>query len=166
MGKYIRGAVDEELSLTTLGPKTVAQTPFDQTVVDRMLVSSIVATYSMKEFTQGADDGPILVGIAHSDYTASEIEEWIENLGSWAESDLVGQEVNSRKCRLVGQFDTPSSATETVVLNDGKPIKSKLNWILNQGQTLDLWGYNLGTSALATTVPIVRANGHVNLWAR
>ncbi len=166
MGKYIRGRVDEELTMTTLAAKTLVSTIFASTVNERTLVSSIVARWSLRDFTPGSMDGPIMVGVAHSDYSDSEIEEVIENTGTWNEGDLVSQEIGARKVRIIGIFENPSDASDAVVLNDGKPIKTKLNWILLQAQSLRLWGYNLGSSAFATTAPVTQCEGHANLWPR
>ncbi len=166
MGRYLKGIVDTSLSLTTLGAKSLAKGNFDNVVNERTLVSSVVASYSLRSFTQGTDDGPIMVGLAHSDYDVAEIEAYIENTGSWNEGDMVSQEVGKRKIRIVGIFDVPANALEVSVLNDGKPIKSKLNWVLLQSQTVAVWAYNLGASALATTVPVVQIEGHANLWPR
>ncbi len=166
MGKYIRGDMDEQLSLGTLAAKTAVKGNFDQTVNERTFVSSVVATWALSEFTKSSGDGPILVGLAHSDYSAAEIEAVIENAGSWNEGDLVAQEVGARKIRRIGIFATPDDEAQTVVLNDGRPIKSKLGWTLLQGQTLAQWAYNLGTSALATTAPTLNTQGHANLWPR
>ncbi len=166
MRKYIRGSVDETLALTTLAARTVVSAPFDESVIERTLVSSIVATYSIRGLTPAGDVGPILVGIAHSDYTAPEIEAVIENTGSWNEGDKVSQEVAGRQIRIIGVFDNPEDALKAVTLNDGKPIRTKLNWILTTGQTLKLFCYNLGESAVVTTVPDVDCQGHANLWPR
>jgi len=108
--------------------------------------------------------GPIVVGVAHSDYSDSEVEAWFENTGSWEQGDKIQQEVARRKIRLVGVFDTPESASHVLVLNDGKPIRTKCGWMLTTGQTLKVWAYNAGTSALSNTVPIVEQSGHANLW--
>ncbi len=151
---------------STLAPSTGNTEAFDETVNERTLVSSVVATYSMNNFTPVASAGPVLVLLAHSDYSSAEIEEFIENTGSWDEGDLVNQEIASRKIRKIGVFETIGDVTDEVVLNDGKPVKTKLNWILNQGQTLQMMGYNLGTAAFTTTAPVVRADGHANLWPR
>ncbi len=166
MGRYIRGSVDESISGGTLAAKDVIALDFDDTVNERSLVSSIVATYSLTNWTKSSGVGPVLVGIAHSDYDAAEIEAYIEATDSWNEGDKVAQEVSKRLIRRIGIFDTPDDASETVVLNDGVLIKTKLNWILNQSQTLGLWIYNLGTAAFLTTDPVVHAEGHVNLWPR
>lgn len=166
MGKYIRGTIDESTSFAALASKTVISAAFDQVVVDRMLCSSVKAIYSLRDFTPAVNSGPILVGIAHSDYSAAEIEEFLETSDSWDEGNKVEQEIANRLIRRVGTFQSPALATESVSLNDGKPIRTKLNWILNQGQTLQLWVYNLGSAAVATTTPVVDLAGQANLWAR
>ena len=167
MGRYIRGNVDENLALGTLAAGSLISAIFDETVNGRTFISSLVASWSLSNMTPGDNDGPIVVGVAHSDYNDAEIEAFIENTGSWNEGDMVqSREVGKRLIRKIGQFPVPASSTVGVVLNDGKPIKTKLNWILNQGQTLRYWAYNPGSSALATTDPDVRLQGHVNLWPR
>ncbi len=167
MGRYIRGNVDEGMSLGTLAAATGIIVPFDETVNERTLVSSIEAAYALSDVTPGAGIGPVIVGVAHSDYTLAEIEEWIENTGSWNEGDMISsREIGRRLIRRVGTFDEPGSATATVTLNDGKPVKTKLNWVLLQGQGLSLWAYNKGSAAFATTSPSVFCDGHVNLWPR
>ncbi len=164
--RYLRGRVDESVNLGTLAAKTLVSAAFDETVNERTLISSVHAIWTMREYTPAAGDGPILVGLAHSDYTDAEIEEVIENAGSWNEGDKVSQEMAKRLVRQVGVFDADSGKTAAGIytLNDGMPVKTKLNWILLQAQTLDLWSYNMGTSPLATTAPIVAIEGHANLW--
>jgi len=166
MGKYLRGAVDESLSMATLASKTLVLAIFDETVNERTLVSSLVANWSMRNFTPIASAGPVLVGVSHSDYSAAEIEAYIEATGSWNEGNMTQQEIAKRKIRRIGVFDTPDAAEDSAVLNDGRPIKTKLNWILLQGQSLNQWSYNLGAAAFATTIPVVDVSGHVNLWPR
>ncbi len=167
MGRYIRGQVDEEIALGTLASKTLVSQIFDETVNERTLVTSLIATHTMSSFTPADNIGPIMVGVAHSDYSDAEIEEFIENTGSWNEGDKVSQEVGKRLIRQIGVFDSKASGgTLDVVLNDGKPIKTKLKWILLQGQSLRQWCYNLGGSPVATTVPDVHMQGHVNLFPK
>ncbi len=168
MGRYLRGNVDESLGLGTLASRTAVLAAFDETVVERTLVSSIVATWRLADMTQGAGIGPIMVGVAHSDYTQAEIEEWIETTGSWNEGDLIQtKEVSRRLIRNIGTFRGDGvSGVGIDVLTNGKPIKTMLKWILTTGDTLNLWAYNLGGNPLATTVPTVFVQGHANLWPR
>jgi len=161
--RYLKGNIDENLGLGTLASGTLISDTWDETVNERSLVSSVVASWSVDLLT--SPQGPILFGVAHSDYTDAEIEEVIENAGSWNEGDLVSQEKAKRKIRIIGQFVSEELAgTTDVRFNEGKPVKTKLNWILNQGQTLKMWAYNRSDTALATTAPVVRCSGHANIW--
>ncbi len=164
---YIAGKLDHKLQLGTLGAQVVVGSLIGSTVVDTTWVSSVKATYTMNDFTAATDDGPILVGWAHSDYTDAEIEAWIESTSSWDIGNKIAQEVSNRKCKQVGTFfRSPSSATEWIALNEGRMTTTKLGWMLSPSQTLRFWAYNTGSSALATTDPEVRVQGHANLWPK
>ncbi len=122
----------------------------------------------MDQFTPGASDGPILVGIAHEDYTSTEIEEWIEQVLSWDEGDMIGQEIAKRKIRQVGVLNAlvsgGTAANSSWTIADGREITTKAGWIINPTKTIKIWAYNMGSGALSTTDPAVRAQGHANLW--
>ncbi len=165
--RYLRGEVNQTMTLTTLAGRTIAVEVEDETVEESTWLSSVKLTWALSELTPGTDDGPVAVGIAHSDYSSTEIEEWIENTGSWKEGDLVqSREVGKRLIRQVGIFAEPATALAPVTLNDGKPIRTKCGWLLTSGDTIQFWAYNLGTSAFATTAPLVAILGHANLWPR
>ncbi len=167
MGRYIRGNIQVTLNLTTLAP-TTAQLQALGPVTERTLVSSLVCTYTLRSLTEGDNIGPIKVGLAHSDYSLVEIEQWIEQseATSWAEADKVAAEVMGRKIRRVGVFESPGVALGPSSLRDGREVKTKLNWILTVGQTVQIWAYNMGAAAVATTVPDLHVEGHANLWPR
>lgn len=166
MRSYIRGRVNEELDLGTLAAKTVVGGNFDETTTDPVLCSSIVVTVALRDFTPVNNAGPIQVGIAHSDYSDPEIEACLEATGSWDTGNKIEQEISRRLVRSIGVLDIPSDANDSVSLNDGKPIKVKLNWRLGSGDTLKLWAYNLGAAAIATTTPVVSMDGHANLFQK
>ncbi len=163
---YLRGEVDEQFALGTLAANTVITDVVDDTLREKAWLSSVVLTWALDNFTPATTDGPIMVGVAHSDYSTAEIEEWIENAASWHQGDMVAQEIGKRRIRKVGMFrsDAAVTATGAYVLNDGKPIKTKCGWQLITAQTLRFWAYNTGESALATTDPNVHLQGHANLW--
>ncbi len=164
--KYLRGNVEASLALSTLGSNAAIVGTVASSVIERTLVSSLVANWSLKDLTKVVSDGPVLVGVAHSDYSAAEIEEWIENTGGWNEGDLIAQEIAKRKIRIVGVFAAIGAGdTDTAVLQDGKMVKTILNWILTTGQTLDIWAYNAGASGLTGTAQL-HTFGHANLWPR
>ncbi len=157
MSGFFKGNVDEDLGLSALAAATLLSGDFDESTSHSVLMTSLQAVFSMENFTVG--EGPIEVGIAMSDYTSAEIEAVIEATQSWSGVDLIAREVARRLVRRLGIFD--ASKTDDV-LNEGQPIKVKLNWRIPEGRTLKLWAYNHGSGAL-TTGSIVKANGHVNM---
>ncbi len=165
IGKYLKGNIDENFSLGTLASATLVSNTFDESVTEKSLISSIVVTWSVDQLT--SPQGPILFGVAHSDYTDAEIEEVIENAGSWNQGGKIEQERAKRLVRVIGTMVSSELAgTVDVDFNSGRPMKTKLNWSLQTGQTLKIWAYNKSDSALVVTVPIIRANGWANLWVR
>jgi len=162
-GRYLRGRVDESLQLGTLASNTLISNTWDEVAVERTLLSSIVSTWTLDQLT--GSQGPLIFGVAHSDYTDAEIEEVIENTGSWDAGDKISQERAKRLVRQIGVFvgTRPGAELGDVEVNDGKPIKTKLNWILTTGDTLKMWVFNTGL-ALSVTDPQMRAEGHANLW--
>lgn len=163
MAKYVKGQVEETLSLGTLAANTVVSDIFDETLIEAGIITSLVGTWDMDEWTETVGAGPIQVGLAHSDYTDAEILEWVTNTQSWDFADMIQQEVAKRRIRWVGTFAVPT-ALAVSTLNDGLPIKTKLNWRMRTGQSLRLWAFNQGSAAIATTVPLVHLIGHVNIF--
>ncbi len=150
--------VSESQALGTLGAGSLASQVFDDAVSEKMFLLSLEAAWALGEHTP--DQGPITVGIAHSDYTAAEITEWIAATSAWDTGNLVAQEQNSRKIRQVGKF---SGTLAQEVLNDGKQIKTPLRFIVESGQSLQQWAFNQDTSVL-TTGSLVMIEGQV--WAK
>ncbi len=162
--KYLKGQVNHFLSLGTLAAKTLIGENITNTLTEQAWLSSYKGTWSLSELTPATGDGPVMVGIAHSDYSDAEIEAWVENANSWNQADLISQEVARRKIRRVGTFMAGDVAAEPQVLADGRMITTKCGWQVTTGQTVKIWAYNMGSSALATTTPIVNTSGHCNLW--
>ncbi len=162
MGRYIKGNVDEDFALGTLAGNT-AILEASQVVGERTRITSIDCSWTLSDFTPGDNVGPIECGVAHSDYSLAEIEEVLEATSSWNEGDKISQEIQRRLVRRIGVFQH-SDALEDSVLNEGQPIKTRLNWILNAGQGLNFWVYNQGSGSLATTDPNMHIVGHANLF--
>ncbi len=158
--------MNHKISLTTLASKVVVGSAIADVLTNKAWLSSVKATWTLKNFTEGGAIGPIVVGVSHSDYTDTEIEEWIENTASWETKDKIGQEVARRKIRRVGAFRSPNVALGAAVLNEGRMITTKCNWMLEIGQTLKVWAYNSGAGAVATMVPDLRVEGHANIWPK
>ncbi len=167
MRNYIRGNLDLSIAGGTLAGNTALKQDVGDTVDDTTKVTSIVATHTWSGFTGGDNIGPVQVGVAHSDYSLAEISAYINLSTGWSQADLVSREISARKIRRIGTFQVEAaSAGEISVLNDGKPIKTKLNWILSEGQTLAFWMFNTGSAAFATTDPDYNIFGHANLFTQ
>ncbi len=160
--KLIVGSINPPagIVLGTLANKTLISVTVGENPLQEMWLNSVDLSWGMQDLTPG--EGPIVVGIAHEDYTDAEIEEYLENTGSWNPGDLVDQEVAKRKVRVVGQFAGNLGFEET--LNDGKPIRTRCRWRNAENQSLKLWAYNNGGGAL-TTGGVVRpiGNAYLNL---
>ncbi len=163
-GKYLPGNVDRDIPLGTLASNTAILTALPS-VTEKPLLSSIKTTWGLAGVTPADNVGPVIVGYSHSDYTLSEVEAWIERgAGSWSQGDKIAQEISNRLIRKVGQFAIPAAVGESTTLNDGKPIKTKLRWMLITGQTINIWTYNAGSVAFSTTDPNVQVQGKANLF--
>ncbi len=168
MGRYIKGNIDMNVELGTLAGNTGLTTQAPDTVTERALISSVVNSYILSGFTLLDNVGPVMVGVAHGDYTLAEIEEWIELQTGWAEADKVSQERARRKIRRIGVIEMVGGLTGVSrgTLNEGRPVKTKLNWILNSGQSVQFWAYNMGSAAFGSTDPNLHIQGHANLWPK
>ncbi len=162
---YIKGNIDKNIDIGLLVGSTVFISIVNDVVVEKTYCSSIRCSYALNEVTPTTGDGPLTIGVAHSDYSTAEIEAWVERSTSWDKADLIGQEVSNRLIRQIGTFPQPDDVEDISVLNDGKPITTKLGWILRTGQTLTFWIYNSG-GTMETTSPDVSVKGHANLWER
>ncbi len=156
---YRKLPIDAEVLGGTVGANDVTSTLFTAVMTEERLVSTVRGTWTWENVTVG--DGPIVVGLAHGDYTAAEIEECLEALGAWDEGDKVAQEQANRLVRQIGTFGDGTVQQE---LNDGKPITTRLNWRIATGDTLQLFIWNKGE--VLSTGSSVNFQGHLNSWRR
>ncbi len=150
MAKHGKGGVrpakiDHSIAVGALVVTDVVATAHTGVVDKPEFLLSCDIQASAREFTAG--EGPILFGIAHSDYSAAEIEEYLENEASWATSDLIARERAGRKIRTIGTF---SLLAAEEVLNDGKAVRIKCRWMLADGQGIQTWVWNQGPATLTT----------------
>ncbi len=137
----------------TLSADDVTITVIATVLTEERRVLSVEASWALTGLA--ATDGPLVVGIAHSDYSAAEIEESLEAAGSWDEGDKVAQEQAKRLVRQVGIL-----TEEETALNDGQPVKTRLNWRIATGDTLQFWLWNRGIQL--TTGALVKVSGHLH----
>ncbi len=164
--KFRSGTIEMDLAMTTLAAKTLTLGT-TELVKDTARVSSIECVYGMSGLTPADGVGPFLFGVAHSDYTAAEIEAFIESAGSWDIGDKIAQEIRTRRVRIIGQLGGSATGTgleADASFNDGRPQKTKLNWTLAEDDGLDLWIYNMGDQPVSTTISQFVVFGSASIW--
>jgi len=124
-------------------------------------IISVSGVWSLKNAFAG--EGPVTVGFAHSDYSVTEIKEALESGASISIGLKVEQERTRRLVRVVGQFAGPTIDAQDQTLNDGKPIKTRLNWFIPIGKAVNLFAYN-DSGAVLQTNGIVDFTGP--LWVK
>ena len=154
-GRIIKGRFQTEVALGALADNAMVTVNPSETVDEKMFALSLEATWVLRDHV--AAESPITVGFAHSDYSAAEIEEYIENTGSWSQGDLVGQEIGRRKIRVVGSFGGEGTESE---LNEGRPVKTPMKWVLTTGDTIECFAYN-ESGAQLTTGTVMVCQGHI-----
>ena len=116
---------------------------------------SLKGVWSISGMTAG--EGPLTIGVAHSDYTVAEIGECLQSQASIDPGDKVANEQAQRLVRVIGSFN------EDGVLNDGEPVRTKLNWLIAIGRTVDMFAFNESTAQL-TTGAVLNFAG--DLWVK
>jgi len=147
---YRKLPINIDTPLGTLAAHDVTSVPETGVMTEERRILSIEAVVSLEDLTAG--DGPVEVGYAHSDYSAAEIEEALEAVGAWDEGNLVAQEQARRLVRSIGVL-----TEEETALNQGRPLKTRLNWRIATGDTIQQWIRNLGDSP--TTGAVVHSEG-------
>ncbi len=132
-------------------------------VADRLRVISANLSYSWSDIGAAVDDA-LTFGLAHSDYSAAEIEECLESNSSIDLGDKIAQEQANRLVRIVGTITNESGAAGGgAKFNGGAPVKTKLNWKLAAGDQLGIWVRNASGTVYTTGSAIVAAG---DLWVQ
>ncbi len=105
-------------------------------------------------------EGGIEVGIVSNDLTIAEAIEGLD-ASPTSKSDVIAMERIRRPVRRLGTF---SGLNVNDVLNNGKPIRTKLFVLLDTGIELDAWIRNIGSTL--TTGATIEVSGRVyGYWA-
>ncbi len=144
--------------LTTLANRIVQSDGLTGTSANLYRVMSVKCTWTLKGLTAG--EGPLVFGFNHSDYSVTEIKECIEAQAAIDQGDKVAQEQANRLVRIVGSF---SGSASNEKFNDGRPMKTRLNWSIGIGDAVNMFTYN-DSGATLTTGAIVDTNGV--LWVK
>ncbi len=151
--------MSESIAVGALASNTLDAADFTNVLDQEVWAISCDVNVSAHGFT--ANQGPVLFGLAHGDYTAAEIEEWLEANASWVSSDKIANEKARRKCRIIGRLEQPYAGAERT-FNDGKKLRVKLGFKVQSGETLKIWVYN-DSGAQLTAGGIIEIKGPIYL---
>ncbi len=140
-----------EKALGTLGNLTAIVGALVDASDNEYRALSVRSTWSIRDLTVG--EGPITVGYAHGDYTATEIKECLEAGAAMTRNDKVAAEQANRLVRVVGVF---SGVGTDETLNDGKEITTCLNWVIPDGGAINQFAYNHSGAALAGGAEVIQ----------
>lgn len=125
---------------------------------------SIKVTWAITGLGAAIDDN-FQFGVSHSDYSAAEIEECLEATAAIDIGDKVAQEQANRLVRTIGTITESGTglAGGGLKFNQGRPMKTKLNWNIGIGDTLNAWVRN-GSGVVYTTGAQLAVQG--DLWLK
>ncbi len=129
---------------------------------DTYRLISVHAAYAWGDLGALVDHGCVF-GLAHSDYSAAEVEECLESITAIDLGDKVAQEQANRLVREIGVIQPAAAVSGSSVYNDGRPVKTRLNWLMSIGDQLNLWIRN-SSGTVWTTNSEVSIDG--KLWIR
>ncbi len=159
--KYAKGfvaiPVNSSIALSTLTNNTTLTGSLIGTLTEDLYVTSVDLQWTIRSLTAG--EGPIQVGLAHSDYTDTEIQENLD-VSYVGPGDKITQEQARRLVRRVGLFNGLAGEE---ALNNGVSVKTVCKFMIDDGLDLDIFASNRSGATL-TTGAIVQAFGTV--WGR
>ncbi len=140
-----RVRITAEQALATLATDTALVVSSTGNSDGQYRAITMKCSWVLTGITEG--EGPITVGYAHSDYTVTEIKECLEATAAINLGDKGAQERANRLVRIVGTLRGVGGSS---ALNDGKPISTKLNWLINVGKQVNIFMFNEDTTLLTT----------------
>ncbi len=151
----------ESLALSTLADNTVVKgSLLAGSLGEDLFCLSTDMQISMRDATPG--QGPIFVGIAHGDLSASEILEAID-ASLLDPDDIIAKEQARRPVRKLGYF---SVGAESERLNQGVTKRTKMRFSIGDGHTVASWAVNRSGATL-TTGNVLRFTGTLyGRWQR
>ncbi len=155
--------VNSKSAAGALATGAVASNQVINAAVNSYRLISVDASYSWTDIVAAVDDGCVF-GLAHGDYSAAEIEECLESFASIDPGLKIEQERSRRLVRSIGTIQgSHDSANSGAAFNDGRRVKTRLNWLITPGQQLQLWIRN-ASGVVWTTGSSVSIAG--DLWVK
>ncbi len=157
--KFFAYRIEEQFALGALANGIAIAGDTTALGVTKCYLISADLVWSIEDST--SDEGPIDVGLASGDLSVTEIVEGLDAKPT-SRSDRIAMERSRRPIRRAGSF-AGSGANET--LNDGKEIRTKLKFYIDEGIELVAWARNRSGATL-TTGAVVNVVGTLFMkWA-
>ncbi len=152
------------ISATALAAKDVVSGAITAVATETYRLLSVRLSYVWEDIAAVADDG-LEFGLAHSDYSAAEIEECLESQNSIDLGDKTAQEQSNRLVRSIGRISNYGTVVDGggSQFNDGRPLKTRLNWLMTTGKTLNMWIRN-SSGTVWTIGSSVQAIGDIYIY--
>ncbi len=158
--------VAASMSIGALAALDVVTAAGTSSTTNTLRVMSVDCAYAISDLQAQADDS-FQFGWVHSDYSAAEIEEALEATLSMDIGNLVeSRERAQRLVREIGILNPTgliASGGGGFSFRHGERVKTRLNWALAIGDTLNLWVRN-ASGVIYTTGTSLVANG--DLWVK
>ena len=141
--------IEDTFSLGALASLDVVSSALITTATNPYRLMSIDVSWSLSDLGASADD-TCEFGVAHSDYTSAEIEECLESQASIDFGNKIANEQAQRLVRSIGIFTGTGGTGASSQYNEGRPMKTKLNWYIGIGDHITVWARN-GSGTVYTT---------------
>ena len=157
-----RVRISTTLAIGALASADVITGALTAATTDPLRIISANLSYSITDIPALIDDG-YEFGLCHSDYTDAEVEECIEAQQTIDLGNKVAQEQGNRLVRSVGRMTGTLNIDGGSEFNDGKPMKTRLNWRMSSGDSLKIYIRN-SSDTIWTTGAQIAVLG--DLWVK
>ncbi len=158
MGSFQQLRAFSALSIGALAANDVVSGGVGPLLEEDYRVTSMDGVWSI---IGAVNEGPLVFGVAHGDYTAAEIEECLE-ASLTRPGDKIAKEQANRLVRTIGVLNNEQVPD---IFNEGQAVKVKLNWALDGDadgvQGIQMWVHSLFSGTL-TTGQLLKFQGVLN----
>ncbi len=137
--------VNATMAMSTLSDNIVIKANVQAVFTRRFRLIYVKGFWSLRGGT--VTEGPIAIGLAHSDYTIAEIAE-ATDVSVISSSEKIANERAKRLVRKIGSFVGAAANEELRGNSGGEQVYTKLNWALEEDFTLDMWAQNRSGAGL------------------
>ncbi len=145
--------------LSTLASVTVLKADLLEISNNEYRILSTTLSWSLRGMTNG--EVPIQFGLAHNDYSVTEIDECLEGEAVMTRGDKITEEQVDRLVRMVGVI---SGEGTSPVYDNGKMKTTRLNWAIADGLKVAFWARNMSGSTLTTGGALVIVGHAIIKW--